>query len=148
MNISCIYFIINIILHSLHVSHDFRNEWIEQISAHQSKLIPVDEVEKHKIWFEYLFNEAEPEKSTYRCRLCFKYYDKFGLQKQHKNALADENGALRKYKYDNKKCIAEHANIPGHKAIVQTLQEKSHKRLVFFSIPPISVSNFFFDVQQ
>lgn len=91
-------------------------------------MIPVDEVVKHKVWFEYLFNEEEPVKSTYRCRLCFKYFDKFGLQKQYKNAFADEKGTLKKYKADNKKFIAAHGNIPGHQAIVQILQEKSFKR--------------------
>lgn len=94
-------------------------------------MIPVDEVEKHKTWFEYLFNEKEPVKSTYRCRLCFKYYDEFGLQERYKSALADEKGTLKKYKADNKKSIAEHANIPGHKAVVQLLQERSAKRFIF-----------------
>lgn len=113
---------------------EYRNEWIERISTHQSKLIPVDEVEKHKVWFEYLFNEAEPVKSTYRCRLCYKYFDEFGVQKKYKSALADEKGTLKKYKADNKRSLADHGNIPGHKAVIQILQDRSAKRLNFYQI--------------
>lgn len=85
-------------------------------------------MEKHKVWFEYVFNKAEPAKSTFRCRLCSKHYDEFGLQKKYKSALADEKGTLKKYKADNKKAMAEHANIPGHQAVVQILQDRGAKR--------------------
>lgn len=101
------------------------------MAAHQKILIPVDEVKKHKVWFEYLFNAAEPATSTYRCRLCYKYYDEFGLEGRYKSALANVGGTLKKYKADNKKSIAEHGNSPGHTAVVQILQERSAKR--FFS---------------
>lgn len=119
------------------LSSQFRNEWIQQISAHQAHLIPVDEVKKHNIWFEYLFNASKPVESTYRCRLCMKYYDKFGLEGRYRSALADEKGTLKKYKFDNKRSIAEHANIPGHKAVIQLLQDKRlifHQYLFIFKI--------------
>lgn len=73
----------------------------------------------------------EPAKSTYRCRLCYKYFNEFGLQQRYKSVFADESGTLKKYKHDNKKAMIEHANIPGHKTIVQILQERSSKRLIF-----------------
>lgn len=82
----------------------------------------------HKTWFEYLFNEAEPTKSTYRCRLCHKHYDAFGLQKRYKSPFSDEKGTLKKYKSDNKKAIAEHGKTPGHKAVIEILQERSAKK--------------------
>lgn len=107
----------------------FRSTWIDQISKYQKDIIPVDEVEKHKVWFEYLFNEKQPASSTFRCRLCTKYYDAFGLQQRYKSVLANEKGTLKKYKHDNKKAIAEHANNPGHTTVIQTLQDQSAKRL-------------------
>lgn len=102
---------------------------MEQISIQQSHLIPVKEIPKHKVWFEYLFNKEEPVKSTFWCRLCYKYYDQFNLPQNHRNSFADEKGTLKKYKFENKKFLAEHGNIPGHKAVVQLLQERSEKRL-------------------
>lgn len=89
------------------------------------------------MWFEYVFNKKDPVKSTFRCRLCNKYYDAFGFQQRYKSALAEENGTLKKYKHDNKKAIAEHPKIPGHIAVIQKLQDQSAKRLVLLNIPPI-----------
>lgn len=110
--------------------NDFRTSWIQQISTHQKGFIPIEEVEKHKEWFEYLFNDKDPVKSTYRCRLCYKYYDNFGLQKRYKSGFAEEKGTLRTRKNDNKQHIAEHAKTPGHAAIVQTLQAQAAKRYI------------------
>lgn len=90
-------------------------------------------MKENKVWFEYLFNEADPQHSTYRCRLCHKYYDRLNLPPRYKNALAFEKGTLKDAKTDNKKAIAEHANIPGHKSIVEILQKASAKRLFIIS---------------
>lgn len=104
------------------------------MSTHQSGLVDIKEVKKHTIWLEYIFNEKEPTKSTFRCRLCYKYYDQFGLQNRYKSSLSNEEGTLKKYKRDNQKSLAEHAKSPGHTAVVQTLQERSSKRLDFFQL--------------
>lgn len=88
-------------------------------------------MEKNKEWFEYMRNERYPQHSMYRCRLCTKYYDSFGLDSRYKNAIAYPEGTLKFKKYENKDIISKHANIPGHKAIVQQLQQKSEKRLSF-----------------
>lgn len=103
----------------------YRDDWIEQIKTHQHGIIPVDEVRRHKSWFEYLFNEASPSRSTFRCRLCAKYYDEFNLEKRYKTALAFEDGVLKSDKYENKKALLEHANTHGHKTIIQILQENN-----------------------
>lgn len=98
------------------------------MKIHQHGIMPIEEIVKHKNWFEYVFNEASPSRSTFRCRLCFNYYDKFGLENRYKSALANEEGTLKSDKYENKKAIREHATIPGHQTVIQVLQEKNAKR--------------------
>lgn len=85
-------------------------------------------MKENKVWIEYLFNEAEPPKSTVRCRLCAKYYDKFNLPPRYKNAFANKDGTLKDTKGRNKEAIAEHAKTPGHNNIIQLLQKASAKR--------------------
>lgn len=102
--------------------------WLEQIQKHQSKLIPYQAVEDNKVWFEYLFNPNEPSMSRYRCRLCFKFYDKFNLEKRYKNALAMKEGILKQDKSDNKEIISKHSKIPGHQMILERLQRIDSKR--------------------
>lgn len=106
----------------------FRDAWIDQIKNHQKDLIPVDVVQDNKVWFEYLFNEQDPTKSTYRCRLCFKHYDEFHLQQKYKSPLASEEGTLKKTKSENRRAISEHSKNVGHKTVIQILEEKSSKR--------------------
>lgn len=107
----------------------FREIWIEQIEKHQSNLIPTNIIRDNKQWFEYLFNEIDPKKSTYRCRLCFEHYDKFSLEKRYKNSLAYKEGTLKSDKSENMKTIRDHANTPGHKTIIQILEQQSAKKL-------------------
>lgn len=84
-------------------------------------MLPIQTIERNKIWFEYILNKEKPRESHFRCRLCFKYYDKFRLAKNYKNALAFEKGALKTTKEENREIIQKHANIPGHKAIIDKL---------------------------
>lgn len=81
-------------------------------------------------WFEYIFNEESPERSTYRCRICHKYYDEFGLQSNHKTGLAETGGMLRSDKAQNKRNILDHPKKPGHLKIIETLERRSAKRLI------------------
>lgn len=106
----------------------YRNQWLDQIKSHQSQLIPIEEVEKNKHWFEYIHNKNHPEHSTYRCRLCNQNYDKLNLEPRYKNALAYPEGTLKFTKRENKQIISEHANIPGHMNIIQLMQRKYAKR--------------------
>lgn len=87
-------------------------------------------MEKSKSWFEYLFNGENPQLSTYRCRLCHKYYDEFGLQSNHKPALAEAAGSRRFDKAQNKKRILDHSKTPGHMKIIEILEKKSAKRSI------------------
>lgn len=54
----------------------------------KKRYIPSDVVNENNVLFEYLLNEADPQHSTYRCHLCYKYYDKFNFPSRYKNALA------------------------------------------------------------
>lgn len=110
----------------------FRPQWIDQIKNHQSNLIPIDVVEQNKIWFEYLYNSTSPKDSTYRCRICYKYYDDFELQSRYKTTFADKTGSLRTHKADNKKAINDHAKHISHTTIIQKLEEREAKRLILF----------------
>lgn len=84
-------------------------------------MLPIQTIEKNKDWFEYIPNKEKPSESTFRCRLCYKYYDKFRLAKNYKNALAFEQGILKKSKEENRELIKKHSTIPGHKAIIDKL---------------------------
>lgn len=109
-------------------SHVCRAEWLKLIETHQSGLIPLDAVKKSKTWFEYIFNEASPKESRYRCRICNKHYDELNLPSNHRSLLADKDGMLRKDKAQNRRNILEHATKPGHMKVIEILERKMRKR--------------------
>lgn len=90
-----------------------RNDWLDKIEGHQKNILPIGTIQKSKNWFEYLYNEEDPGSSHYRCRLCYKYYDKFLLPANSKNALAYEKGTLKSSKETNREAIKNHPNIAG-----------------------------------
>lgn len=45
-----------------------------------------------------------------------------------------EEGTLKLEKADNKKIIAEHSQIHGHRTIIEILQRKAAKRLEIFHV--------------
>lgn len=101
-------------------------------------MIPIDDVEDNKNWFEYIYNEKSPADSTYRCRICYEHYDKLNLETRYKNALAYAEGTLKFKRHENKEIISKHANIPGHKNIIQILQRQKAKRFIGFLFTVIS----------
>lgn len=107
---------------------DFRNEWVDLINKYQSDLVSIDSIEKSKIWVEYIYDEKNPKKSTFRCRLCHAHYDEFGLEKRYKSAFASESGTLKSNKKENRKAITEHAKSPGHNNVIELLEKRSSKR--------------------
>lgn len=106
----------------------FRKKWIEQIKEHQDRLIPIDVVEKSKSWFEYIYNVESPERSTYRCRICHKYYDDFGLSNRYKSPLANTDGTLKSDKSENRRAIQDHPKKHGHLKVIEKLEERNCKR--------------------
>lgn len=101
---------------------------MQQIEENQSHLIPVDIVGISRSWFEYIYNAEYPDKSAYRCRLCHKYYDSFGLENRYKPDLAKEEGTLKKDKKENRKTLVDHAKLQSHLKVVEILQQRSSKR--------------------
>lgn len=122
-------------------------------------MLPIQTIQNNKVWFEYIQNKEKPNESRFRCRLCYKYYDKFNLAKNHKNALAFENGVLKKTKEENREIIKKHAKLPGHKAIIdklvalkndalvndfQNIQEQEQEKPTLFRSNHAHVSNSFY----
>lgn len=91
------------------------------MKQHQDKMLPIDVIKENKVWFEYLFDPQKPTESKYRCRLCYKHYDELVKVNQYKNALAFKHGMLKADMTENRKTFKSHANIPGHKSIVDQL---------------------------
>ena len=102
----------------------FNDEWLNLIKEHQKDLIYSGSVEKAKKWFEYLFNPSEPEKSRFRCRLCYKYYDALVGIVRFKPKLAHVNGYLADTKKRNGAMINEHANKnEPHLKVIEKLKQ-------------------------
>lgn len=112
----------------------FREEWLTQIQNHQAQSIPIDVVEKSKSWFEYIWNADFPERSAYRCRLCHKYWESFGLQSNHKPAVARVEGTWKRDKPENRRVIQEHPKSVGHLKVIEILEQRSIKRWRRFSL--------------
>ena len=89
-----------------------------------SHLLYIPGVSRFASWFEYLFNPVEPEKSTYRCRLCMKYFDLFVEKDQYRSALADPEGILRETKKKNGAALREHNISKGHLKVIEKLKER------------------------
>ena len=94
----------------------FKDEWLDMISTNQSNLIPIEEVQKARNWFEYLG-------LTYRCWLCHQYSDIFDIRPQHRSQLASDEGVLYKTWSRNKEIIRYHAETIGHDKIVTRLMQ-------------------------
>lgn len=76
----------------------FKDKWLDTIGRYQRDLLPVSSISSKsdvRQWFEYLHNENEPRKSTFRCRICYKKYDDFKLDPRYKPQVAKEGGYLR-----------------------------------------------------
>ena len=68
----------------------FKNEWLDQMKAHQRHIAPITTIEGNKnvrVWFEYIFDDENPQDSKYRCRLCYKYKEEANIQKKNTEAL-------------------------------------------------------------
>ena len=115
---------------------DFKDEWLDAIKTHQDRLIPADEVEKNKHWFEYL-PSTDPDVSRYRCRLCHEYADIFDIRQQHRSLLSYAKGHLYETKADNRHAIRFHEEGKGHAKIVERLQDIYDGSDLYNSVAPI-----------
>jgi len=107
----------------------FRESWLATIKQHRNRLIPLKTIQDNKVWFECLFNEKEPVKSTYRCRLCHKYFDTFKMDKRYKPSLASETGVLKNDYEKNREMIANHGKQSQHQEIIRKLEVQAVDKL-------------------
>jgi hypothetical protein len=110
----------------------FQENWIDQITQYQSNILPAGKIknEEHlRVWFVYYFNQDDPAKSTYGCRLCRDYYDNFQLSYRYKSALASPGGTLKSSKKANNDEINGHPKSSSHLAVIKNLQDQQKNAL-------------------
>lgn len=95
----------------------FIDEWMVTITKYQKHLFPApsDIKRDHAVWFEYVFDRENPIESKFRCRLCHKYYDKFKLALNYRNALVDGVIGTRQR---NLELLKKHAQNAGNCLLV------------------------------
>ena len=99
----------------------FNDQWLTTMNTYQPKLLPIDEIKKARSWFEYL--PATPlYESKYRCWICQKYSDYFGVRKQNKPDLAADEGILRAKMQQNRDVIRGHGESTVHQEILSRLK--------------------------
>uniref|UniRef100_A0A915J9F9 DUF4371 domain-containing protein n=1 Tax=Romanomermis culicivorax TaxID=13658 RepID=A0A915J9F9_ROMCU len=101
----------------------FQNNWIKLMETHQKSLLPIKTITDNKVWFEYLPNTENPTTSTYRCRLCSKYFNKLGMDARYKPLLANPDGVLRADYHWNWQIIKDHAQSKPHQNIIAKLEQ-------------------------
>ena len=104
----------------------FRVDWIEKINEHQKKILPAEKIKNQmnlRTWFAYYFNPNKPETSTYGCRLCRDYYDKFKLAANYKSSLANPEGTLKTSLKANSNAINDHPKSAAHLNVISKLKE-------------------------
>jgi hypothetical protein len=49
----------------------FDDRWLQLIQRYQNEILPINTIKTKNIqwWFEYVFNEQNPQASTYRCKV-------------------------------------------------------------------------------
>lgn len=108
----------------------FKEEWLDQIKIYQGDLLPIPTIQRFKSWFEYIFNSDSPAESTYRCRICHKYYDYLHMDQRYKSSLASDKGILRKSKKKNIDELTKHGlHNRAHIEIINILTSKKKKLL-------------------
>lgn len=96
----------------------FSEVWLQLMKEHQADLLPVNKISnQYKSWFEYVVNTEKPKESTFRCRLCNKYYDQFHMACNYRNSLCNKEGVLYRTIDENRRKLREHCANRGIKDI-------------------------------
>lgn len=80
------------------------------------------EIELHRCWFRYRYNQQEPEKSTYYCAVCKEYHE-YDTLPQHTPKLSNENGILKATFTENEKEISRHVFKQTHSILVKKMMK-------------------------
>jgi hypothetical protein len=104
---------------------NFQGWWLQKISKHQGRYIPIATIKKNKNWFEYIFNFTDPESSTYRCRICLKS----GSKTSQIPGIAREEGIFFKNRKKNGDKIREHGSSSYHKNAIRSIVDLAKNNL-------------------
>jgi hypothetical protein len=105
-------------------SSNFQESWIPLIEANQNDLLSITTITNKDIkpWFEYLYNEENPRKSTYRCRICFRHSSRIYPDIYHTPLMARAEGRLSTSLRKNGGILRNHAKSKIHNDIIKHLK--------------------------
>ncbi len=101
----------------------FDNAWLAKIKKHQSSIINVEWLSDKKVWVEYLYNTDDPEHSKFRCRLCYKHWNRV-VGQTNKPDLAKEQGKIWNTKNVARDTLRDHPQTGAHRTIVEALKKE------------------------
>lgn len=84
--------------------------------------------DEYRQWFEYLPNEI-PQLSRYRCRLCYRYLQKFLIPRGRWGPVESEQGVLRRSAFENATVISKHPLKKSHAEVIRRLQKENNPDL-------------------
>ncbi|CAG7815274.1 unnamed protein product [Allacma fusca] len=114
-------------------SSPFDMNWLYQMKKYQQNIMPYITLIKRdefRQWFEYLPNE-KPEESRYRCRLCYKYMQTYGIPRSNWGPVESERGQLKRTECDNRNVINSHGKKKSHLEIMKRLQIEGNPEVGF-----------------
>jgi hypothetical protein len=100
--------------------------WKQQIIASGlDNKIDLGYLRKYKIntWFQFLYDTANPDTSTIRCRICASHYDQLPLDNRHKPRLALELGWEPTDRKQTTEKMKKHYDSKSHTAVIKGLKE-------------------------
>ena len=100
-------------------------KWLNQIDFHQKHILSMRTLTNPNIreWFEYLYNESDPEHSKYRCGVCSRYAGQYSLSGQlKKSPIAQEEGTLSNTTENNRNILNRHASNHVHKLLLHRMK--------------------------
>ncbi len=103
----------------------FRFSWLDKIEEHQGDKLNINDIyeETTMRWFNYIENEAQPDKSRFNCRICVPAFDEVIGTTAKKGCIHKIEGCLSDQK-ENKKVITEHWNSLTHQRVREYLYQQ------------------------
>jgi hypothetical protein len=87
--------------------------------------MPLKTFRESKDWIQLLVNDANVKDSRYRCKHCFEYASRAGINKNHLSSLATKEGVLHESYKKNQVEISKHASKPGHQQVMTYINTKN-----------------------
>ena len=109
----------------------FDKSWLKFINDYQKNIMPLRTLVRPDIqrWFQYLPNQDEPEKSRFRCRICYENLKRFNVKPRKKSDIYTKEGYLARTRDTNRKTIEEHVGSNYHQQVIQDLIEEASGQL-------------------